>query len=123
MTKKKTRKYYKNQSEAFCSSDNVLEFWNSLKEEHSIEIEQAKRERALMYEQNRTLITKMEHQDILLEENKTILQEVINLQGEIAEEAVIIEKLKAKRAKAKKRIPRDVINAIEIKQLLKKQIA
>ena len=100
-------------------------FFNYHQNKQDIQFEIAKRERAFLYEQNRTLQAtiekqgnQLERQSLLIEKQSAQLQELLDFQRDNIKKATFKENLKAKKAAAKKQQPRDIITPEEFKQLL-----
>jgi site-specific recombinase XerD len=101
------------------------QFFKSFADKQNIEFEIAKRERAALYEQNRTLQATVSLQSLQLEKQNSLLQlqsaqiqELIEFQRNQINESNIKSLLKAKKANAIKQMPRDPINPAEFHQML-----
>lgn len=93
-------------------AQNWALFFADWQKKHDIQFEQAKRERAQLYEQNRMLIAKIEQQSEQIEE-------LLGFQRALAHKEAKWTEFKEKRANAKKATPRDTISPEEFDSLIK----
>jgi site-specific recombinase XerD/transposase InsO family protein len=113
------------ESVVFDYAIDWAQFYNAQDNKQDIQFEIARRERAFLYEQNRTLQAtiekqgnQIERQNYLIEKQSEQLKELLDFQREKLKQITIKEQLKAKKAAAKKQPPRDLITPQEFKLLL-----
>lgn len=100
-------------------------FFDKYPNKQDIQFEIARRERAILYEQNRTLQATIKQQSNQLNEQSSLIkkqsaqiQELIDYQKENIREKALKQQRKAKNAAAKRQIPRDIITPTEFTQIL-----
>jgi len=89
-----------------------IEFFDDWKQKQETQFEAAKRERALLYEQNRQLISKLDWQSLKIEQ-------LLELQQRQQEKEDTKALRRAKRAKATKQLPRDAMTPEEFQQIMR----
>jgi len=102
-----------------------VEFFKDWKQKQDIQFEMAKRERALLYEQNRLLISKIEQQSskidqqsYQIEEQTSQIQQILELHRLQQEKEDAKALRRAKRSMASKRLLRDAMTSEEFQQIM-----
>jgi site-specific recombinase XerD len=104
------------------SVTKLLDRFEQLEESRSaktdLQFEQARRERHAIYNQTKFLLAKLEEQTKKIDEQEKQLEELVIYQRIQNEKEALRQKLREKRSKAKKTVPRDLITPEEFDHLL-----